>query len=395
MGNLCTGEKVISLFVDDGEENEIEKRGHGIGFSKIVFKTKEWKAFKKFSNKKEIRQYHHNLLYKRFLSHPEVYIRGFRVRTIDSKDIFLKRTHIYKEVADVFFPTIFLKEHKGLEAPHSDEEISFARFAIMAYTFCAQNITDLISDFFACLRQRLTVHMKATIFSFNFGEVIKALNEETASSFAAKWCIMHSNPKNDDEISIEQIIKIGVKYPIIFYQLVRFRNHYRRQIYGDKFWENRDEKPRIAIRGLPKNYEQGFLNEKAAIRATAKAIISDITVTEKGNPKALSEISHEPIQEIGDECCYRLKHWYGYKSAMGIILESEISCSSHNQPFLDIINTYDNANEDVRIYDKTVNKEFIYNAGTGLRSWVVKYIETETDNVFKEAVWRYSHRELP
>ena len=67
MGCTCCSPKVDSLFVDDEEEKIIGS----LGFGKSMFKKKEWTTLKTFSNKRNIRQHNLNIVFKKFLSHPE------------------------------------------------------------------------------------------------------------------------------------------------------------------------------------------------------------------------------------------------------------------------------------------------------------------------------------
>lgn len=151
-------------------------------------------TLKIFSQKRGIRQSDLNVVFRRYLSHPEVYLREFRVRTFDTKNAFLNKSRLMQEIADVVVPSIFFKDFKGLEEPHSVEEISFARFAITSYLFCAQPIQDLIYDFLAILRQKLTLKITAVMFTYNFSEILQVLRDECLDSSAAKIALRSSNP---------------------------------------------------------------------------------------------------------------------------------------------------------------------------------------------------------
>lgn len=78
---------------------------------------------------------------------------------------------------------------------------------------------------------------------------------------------------------MEQIIQMAMKYPVLFYSLVKFRYHFKRLVYGDKFWhERKNLKSRfeITFTRKPKDLQTPFATEKLAIKETARALIADI-----------------------------------------------------------------------------------------------------------------------
>jgi len=273
MGNLCFAKVDVLNVMDDPKHPN-----YGIGFSPNIFKPKEWKLLKDFANKKGIFQSDLNHLFDKYLSHDEVYLRQFRVRTLDTKKKFSDMGLLNFEISDVFLPQVFLRPYHGLEKPQEFDEATFPRFVVIGYTFCAQPITDLVFEYFSILRQNFNLQLGATIFSFNLLETLNVMCEELEKTAALKYILKKVNIHgNDTEYSLETVIRMGFKYPLMFYPLQRFRLHYRRLIFGDKFWENKKTtKTRFpsAFKEL-KGKTPGYESEEAAVRQTSLSIIAD------------------------------------------------------------------------------------------------------------------------
>jgi len=369
MGNLCVA-KIDVYFVEDEVKSNENK---GIGFSKKMFKKKEWSILKKFCNKRNIKQVDLNAIYKKYLSSEDVFIREFRVKIVDIKLPFLKQSKLMQELCDCYIPELFLKKYHGLMEPFSPDEVSFARFCILGYIFILQAIPDLFLDFLAFLRKRLTVKVSAPMFTFNFQQLIKQLAEETKPSFSLDYVINYSNLQNDDEITIESIIKIALRYPLLFYPLVRFRKHFRRVLFGDKFWEKLslvkshiDELEDFDY----KFFYNGFENEKEALKMTARSILADISdMKVEGDKKPVIRLSdnyREPLTSLTEECCIRCKDLLGYEIARNIIRESELTCPE-SQCFVEIPISGDT---DLRFHCNAEGRDFIFNTATGITAWV-------------------------
>ena len=86
----CNPVALNVVFVTDDPEEIAES----VGFSPNIFRGREWETLKSFANKKRIKQKDLNRVFKRFLSHPEVYLRKFRVRYSDIKGYFLRHTRL-------------------------------------------------------------------------------------------------------------------------------------------------------------------------------------------------------------------------------------------------------------------------------------------------------------
>ena len=335
-----------------------------------MFKKKEWATLKKFCNKKDIKQTQLNAVYKKYLSSEDVFIRDFRVKTVDIKLPFLQKTKLIQELSDCFIPECFMKKYRGLMGPYSPEEVSFARFIIMGYIFSLQAIPDLFLDFLAFLRNRIIVKLSAPMFTFNFQQIIKQLSDETKPSFTMDYMIKYSNLQNDDEIMIESIIKIALRYPLIFYPLVKFRKHFRRLIFGDKFWDQltlmKTEIDELEDFDYTFFYS-GFENEKEALKMTARSIIADITaLKDDDNILRLSDIYREPLTELTEKCCLRCKDLLGYETARHIIQESELTYPE-SQCFVEIPISGDN---ELRFRCNAEGRDFVFNTATGLAAWV-------------------------
>ena len=293
--------KELDLYYLNDDPKEINRQTlyGGFGFAKTLFQKNEWDALKKLCLKKNIEQFHLNHIFNKYLdpeTHADIFIRQFRVNTSDTKNTFLKKDRLLQELADLFLPLIYMKDYPQLLKPHSDNEISFARFVIMSYIFCAQCHADLIYDSLTMMRQRLDLKLHTVIFTFNFLEIVKVLNENSKKSAALKYVLRACNVANDEEISARKIIRMGIKYPILFYSLERFRTNYKRLVFGEKFWNSESQRKRllkcrvdleivpdqididqnINVNNIDHNQIADFFdNEYAAIKQTARAIISD------------------------------------------------------------------------------------------------------------------------
>ncbi len=73
-------------------ELEIDKRIHT--FSRTMFKKMEWEVMKAFCQKYKIKQHQLIIVFQRYLTHDEVYIREFKVRTKDPKLLYLRETKL-------------------------------------------------------------------------------------------------------------------------------------------------------------------------------------------------------------------------------------------------------------------------------------------------------------
>ena len=144
----------------------------------------------------------------------------------------------------------------------------------------------------------------------------------------------------DKEMSFATIIKLVVKFPILFYELKRFRSHVKREIFGDAFWS--DERQKSSLKSkldlkFPKDYESNFATEGRAIRETARALLSDLTSATLDKTFVLSEVNIlTPLASITPEACEHLKKLLGFVTTRHLILESELPFPKENNEFLNI-----------------------------------------------------------
>ena len=378
------GTKVEAVFVDDDPE-EIKK---SIGFSPDIFKGSEYLTMKIFCNKRGVHQRQLNKLFDRYVPTEHAYIREFRVHTLDCKEEFADMSKVYQEIAEIFIPTIFMKKYRGLLEGHSMEEVTFPRFLIMSFIFCAQPIPDLIFDFISILRQRFDLKLSAVMYAYNMEQMVQVLMEELTPSATKKYLLeMILKLEKDEEMTIEEVITMGVKYPLLFYQLKRFRHHFRRIVLGDKFWEQRKLlKSRFADElTLAKGYGANFANESAANRATARALLRDVLFHHEHEYHIrLTDVFYSPLVRITDEQCTVLKISLGYKLARSLILESELAFPSEGQDFLNPAYISQGPGQE-RIHDHKSRQDFYYDVSTGKRSWIQKYVSHDgLDEVLRE-----------
>lgn len=383
---------------------------------------------KAYCNKQKIKQTDLNHLFKIYLSSDEVYLREFRVATTDTKKYFERPNQqmLQFEISDIFLPALFSKKHDILPTPDEFEECTFTRFVIVGYIFCAQPLTDLIYDFFSIVKMNFTMKLTNVMFTYNVEQLVIQLSEEMTKTSSLDYILSKVNPANDTEITIENVCLMAVKYPIIFYPLERFRKHFKRVMFGDKFWENRKtlkSKFQENFGHVRNASKEGFVNEAAAIRVTARAIIGDyqraamanmdelksstrfdVSTIEDAEQKTYHGTEHPrysvvptkldinipitidrsetPIQIVDRLTAKLMKENLGYKLAKELIRESELEVEE-SQKFSELPES-DVETEEQRIYDKKIEREFLYNHALGTRAWVDTYIDEDGDIVREE-----------
>jgi hypothetical protein len=434
----CMFAKVDVLHVNDDEQDP----NYGIGFSKTMFKPKEWNLLKTFCNKKGVFQTDLNHLFNIYLTNEEVYLRQFRVKVTETKKKFTEHSLLNFEISDVYIPQLFMRPFHGLEKPAEFDEVTFPRFVVLGYTFCTQPMTDMIYEYFSIMRQNYNLQLPATMFSFNVLETVKVLSEEMDQQTSGLLYVYQKiNPANDTEYTLEDVIRFGIRYPVMFYPLQRFRLHFRRLIFGDKFWANKKPtKTKFPKEfGAFKGKSPGYENEAAANVETARSIIADYqldlqlelinarAVIEKRQTliaaaQAMGEVhndDHEdtreelktegdvqgkknayanlrlpptkptvpmrtkessPVEFVTAEILARMKADIGYKLARDVVRDSKLPYAE-GQAFMDYPEELD---ENERIYDNKVHREFMYNVGTGTSAWVQPFVSEADDEIVRE-----------
>ena len=368
------------VFVDDDPE-EIKI---SIGFSPSLFIGREWHTLKKFCNARGLHQRHLNQLFKRYLSSDEVYLRDFRVRTLDVKEELDDMSLLYMEITEIFVPMLYQKEFSGLEKAHSMNEVTFSRFVILTYIFLAQPYPDLFFEMFCLLRQRFNLKTTATFYAYNMEQMATVLGEELETSWTHKYLlrVMREMPK-DQELTFGDCIKMSIKYPLMFYMLKRFRQHIRRIFLGDKFWNaSKALKTKLPELGIKKGFEVNFKNEHVARIATARALIADIY----NLPIGKMEMNVDPyaaLDFLDETILNHMKKSIGYGLTKKLVIESELPYVKEGQMFLNA--PIELGIIDSRFHDNLSNEDLKYNNATGRRAWVCRYTHHEDEsNVVKE-----------
>jgi hypothetical protein len=388
------------VFVDDDLE-EIEK---SVGFSPGLFIKNEFKVLKKFCNSRKVHQRHLNFLFNKYLSSEDVYLRQFRVRTLDMKEQFDTKEKLMREISEIFFPSIYMKDFVGLEPAFSLNEVTFARWFILTYIFCAEPIPDLILNLFAILRQRFNLQVTATMFAFNVEQIVSLFGELVQPSATRTFFLklLRALPK-DKEFSIGEVIQMGIKYPLMFYALKQFRVHVRRIFGGDKFWnepiwdkkgkkivswkERKNLKSKVAATlHIEKGYEVHFESQEAAHKETARVLLADIMDAKVGAMALNPHKTSTTIKAVDDTIATHVKRSIGFHVAKKIIVEADLEYPKETQGFLDDSNI-EYGLQDSRFHDTLSDQHLTYNNSTGRRSWVLKYMHYEDgrqEEVLKE-----------
>ena len=390
-GNSAVKTRHNVVFVDE----DLEEIKRGIGFSPNIFIKNEFKVLKKFCNSRKIHQRHLNFIFAKYLSGDDIYLRDFRVRALDVKEIFDKKDKIMKEIAEIFIPTMYQKPFKGLEKAHSLYEVSFARFIILTYILCAEPLPDLILNMFAILRQRFNLQPSATIFAYNVEQMVSVFHDALRPTDTSRYLIrMLADLPKEKEVPIGDVIKMGIKYPLMFYALKVFRVHMRRLFGGDKFWvepifDQKNKETTYFVRKnlksklagpleLEKGYEEHFESQEAATRATAKSILEDIMDAPQGGLQLNPDKTSKNLTEIDDNVANQVKLSIGYHLAKKIILESglPLTVDFEKQAYLDE-KAIEKGEFDTRFTDEMSGQDLTYNMSTGRRSWVLKFMSYE------------------
>lgn len=353
------GNAPLGLHVLDNKKDPT----YGIGFSKAMFTAHEWESLKKFCIENNIPQTDMNRVFNKFLNNEEAHLRKMRIYLPDVKKHFMQASHINQEIADVFLPQLFYRDMPELDPPRTGDEVSFARFIIIGCILCLQPIQDTIFDFFSINKRNYHLRLNATIYSYNLQKAVTLLNEERQRSATLQYIINKINTKNDTEVTIKDTMILGIKYPLLFYQLHIFVSKFKRVFFGEKFWRNR---PQLPSRFFDLDDRAAFTSESRTLLLTAQAIVQDHAAY---IPEGLTTTLPQENFELLTPCCVHLKHAVGYQMARSIISTSQYSVPA-SEIFAHLPQDYD---VEERIYDPKLHCEFIYNAGTGFRSWVESY----------------------
>lgn len=409
--------KFETYSVDDRSEGLI----HEQGFAKSIFIKFEWFALESFCHKYHITQKDLSVVFKKFLSHEEVYLRHFRVRTDDAKYNFLLKTRLQQEIVDAIIPLIYMKDFPGLEQPHSHQEVTFPRFVIMSCIFCNQTIPDLIRDFLAVLRQKLQLHVTSTMHYYSFEQIVKVLLEDLKKSAARTVIVrcLEELSKNGD-IAVLSSIKMGLKYPILFYSLERLRKHFRRMIFGDKFWEGKRKMKLQLSDDLSEfnGYDTHYTDEASATKESSRSVIADAMNVKRTDALfSISDVLQTPVLQIEEVHCTRLKTLFGYELARQLIVDSEIPvdcdamfiqqafgiCNNDLKMGVStklkiagpILSTKDPSSRlttaqstpfnknSIKIYDEEIGRSFKYDTESGKITWA-KTVVSESGEVLDE-----------
>lgn len=234
-----------------------------------------------------------------------------------------------QEIADGVIPLLFMKTFAGLDPPPVPcDTVSLARFTIMAYIFCAEQMPDAIFGFITMLKQKLTMTFEANINTYSLDMLLKVMIEDLRPS-AAGSILLESIERlgKEAELSMATIIKVGIKYPILFYAFERFRKHMRRIIFGDKFWKDRNQfKLKFEeIEGSQAYFNNRFKSETRAVLETSRSIVSDVVSVKKRSKAYRLSDKHAPevvcLEEVGLQ---KLKDIFGYERSRQLAVDSEI-----------------------------------------------------------------------
>ena len=87
-----------------------------------------------------------------------------------------------------------MKEFPGLDSVSSSsgEVVSFARFIIMSYIFCAEQIPDLIFNFITILKRKLIINTNIRLQIYNVNLLLKLMLEDISQECIASKILLNS-----------------------------------------------------------------------------------------------------------------------------------------------------------------------------------------------------------
>lgn len=83
-------------------------------FAKQIFRRYEWIVLKTFCQRYKISQKDLIRIFEKYLSHEEVYLRDFRVRTDDIKVLFLHQSKLQKVVSQFIYTELSTRMHANM-----------------------------------------------------------------------------------------------------------------------------------------------------------------------------------------------------------------------------------------------------------------------------------------
>lgn len=217
-----------------------------------------------------------------------------------------------------------------MDVPKNPEEITFTRCIIVSFLFGAQQLPDFIHEFFGLLRQKLSMDVSSSIAFYSFEQTLTLLVEDLHPS-AAKRILMDCIKRlpMEQDISILYIVKLAVKYPLLFYVLERFRKHLKRLVFGEFFWVNRKWlRLRLAnqLGDIRLDVNDLFQSESVALLETSRTIIAEaVQLAESSTVFYLSDaMDVPPVFRINERCNLILKNFFGYEKSRQLIVDSEL-----------------------------------------------------------------------
>lgn len=235
-----------------------------------------------------------------------------------------------QEIADGVIPLMFMKEFAGLDpAPAPCDVVSLARFTIMSYLFCAEQMPDAIFGFITMLKQKLTMTFEANLHTYSLDMLLKVMVEDLRPSAAGSILLLSIERLGKEaELSLTTVVKLSIKYPILFYVFERFRKHVRRIMFGDKFWKDRPQlKLRMEdVQGSSAYFNHRFRDEATAVLETSRSIISDVvSVKKRSNVYRLTDKQAPEVPYLEEVGLQKLKDIFGYEKSRQLAVDSQIT----------------------------------------------------------------------
>jgi hypothetical protein len=186
------------------------------------------------------------------------------------------------------------------------------------------------------MKKNYKLKLETTTLSHNIYEILKLLAEER-SSFTLDIVLENFGliPR-EREMTVTSILKLAIKYPVLFYKLEDFKRICRRYLFGDKFWKNKRnlKLQHKAALGVVADLRGHFQSWQRAAAVSATALITDVMHTHTRTRTPATSLLSEELYAYDDvvhfvtrEGAIRLKEVFGYKRTKRLIAESGLETS--------------------------------------------------------------------
>jgi hypothetical protein len=194
----------------------------------------------------------------------------------------------------------------------------------------------------------------------------------------------------EDKLLIQTLVPLCLKYPVLGHPLYTLAHKRMRKAYG--FCKAKTAEPKLSLQCDAfkfKGAETGeLLSREEALAETAVTIVSDalqlrLRLGAAPPQYVLSVEMPRRATSISEQSWVHLKQVFGYRTARDLVEESRLQCSLAFFRSVDEVAVVDDVEQ--RICDPKTGRDFVYNAASGRRGWVVALRDREYGDVVRES----------